>query len=123
MLKLILIFILGVQFFGYAQSPEGLCFENLHLDLGVVTSNNDANGIFKFSNTSNTSIEILNIHGQNHCVEIDTSSLKSFAPKAKGEIKINYNLSCKGPIRKTISVFTSFSKEPITLKLTGKILE
>jgi hypothetical protein len=92
-------------------------------DFGIINSKNKAEAVFKFKNSSNSAIEILKIHGQSHCIEIDSTSLRTYAPKEKGEILISYNTKCKGPIRRTVSVFTSQKDNTITLKLIGKVCQ
>lgn len=105
----------------FGQSEEVLSFESTTYDFGTIPSSSKAQAKFLFTNTSDSSVEILKIHGGNHCIEIDTSSHRSYAPKEKGMISLTYDTSCKGPIRKTLSVFTSGKNNTITLKLTGKI--
>jgi hypothetical protein len=110
-------------FITFGQNPEGLTFETSTYDFGTIDSKTNAKAVFKFENSSNSAIEILKIHGQSLCIEIGSSSLKTYAPKQKGEILISYNISCKGPIRRTLSVFTSQKENTITLKLIGKVSE
>lgn len=119
LLSLLLLF-LPILFFG--QSNDGLSFEFTSHDFGTISSNSDAVVKFSFTNTSTKDIEISKILGQNQCIEIDSSSLKRYSPKEKGVISVTYDTSCVGPIRKTLSVFTS-NNETSTLKLTGKVIE
>jgi hypothetical protein len=114
---------LWFHFITFGQNPEGLSFEATTYDFGTIKSKTNAKAVFKFENISNSAIEILKIHGQGHCIEIDSSSLRTYAPKERGEILISYNISCKGPIRRTVSVFTSQKDNTITLKLIGKVSE
>lgn len=114
-----LFFCLPVLFFG--QNDTGLTFESKSYDFGTISSTSKAKAKFLFTNASDSSVEILKILGESHCIKIDTSSQRSYAPKEKGFILITYDTSCKGPIRKTLSVFTSNKNNTISLKLTGKI--
>lgn len=105
----------------FSQKTEGLSFESTSFNFGNISSKSEAKAKFLFTNTSDTPIEIQKIHGKTHCIEIDTSSQKTYAPQEKGMIIVNYNTSCKGPIRKTLSVFTSNENNTISLKLIGKV--
>ncbi len=114
---------LWLHFITFGQNPEGLNFETSTYDFGIIDSQTKAKAVFKFKNSSNSTIEILKIHGKSHCIKIDSSSLRTYAPKERGEILISYDSSCKGPIRRTVSVFTSQKEHTITLKLIGKVSE
>jgi hypothetical protein len=105
----------------FSQENVGLRFQSTIYDFGELSSNEDATALFNFVNASGTPIEILNIKGGSRCVLIDSSSVKSFAPSEKGEIFITYNTACIGPIRKTLSVFTDYKDDTVSLKLTGKV--
>jgi hypothetical protein len=116
----LIILCLPLLFFG--QKSNGLSFESTSHDFGTITSNSKAVATFFFTNNSSSSIEILKVHGENHCLEIDNSCLKIYAPQEKGIITVTYNTDCKGPIRKTLSVFTSLeNNNAISLKLVGKV--
>ena len=119
----IFLLILNSPFCFYGQSNQGLSFESTSYDFGTISSGTDAVATFNFTNNTSVEIEILKIHGENHCIEIDSSSLKRYAPKEKGLITVTYNTECIGPIRKTLSVFTSVKGNTSTLKLTGKVIE
>jgi hypothetical protein len=120
-ITLSLLFIL--PFCLYSQSNQGLNFESTDFDFGNVSSGSKALATFLFTNESSKYVEILKIHGGNHCLEIDSTSLKSYAPKEKGIITATYNTDCIGPIRKTLSVFTTSKDNTITLKLLGEVSE
>lgn len=107
--------------FFYGQKTEGLSFETTTYDFGNITSKSKAEARFLFSNTSDSPVQILKIHGENHCIEIDSLSKKTYAPKEKGMISVTYDTSCKGHIRKTLSVFTTGQNNTISLKLIGKV--
>jgi hypothetical protein len=107
----------------FGQNPKGLSFETSTYDFGTIDSKTEAKAVFRFKNSANFAIEILKIHGESHCIKIDSSSLGTYAPKKDGKILISYNTSCKGPIRRTVSVFTSQEEHTITLKLIGKVSE
>lgn len=118
----LLIFI-GFPFLFFSQTESGLSFETTSHDFGAVSKDTKIEATFFFTNTSDLPVEILKIHGQNHCIEIDSSSLKVYDPKEKGLVTVNYNSNCMGPIRKTLSVFTSVENNTISLKLTGKVVD
>ena len=114
---------LWLHFVMFGQNPEGLSFETSTYNFGTIDSQTEAKAVFKFKNSANSTIEILKIHGKSHCINIDSSSLRTYAPKEDGKILISYNTGCKGPIRRTVSVFTSQEEHTITLKLIGKVSE
>ncbi|WP_019038198.1 DUF1573 domain-containing protein [Psychroflexus tropicus] len=105
----------------YSQTQDGLSFQATTHDFGTLMKGSEAKAKFKFLNSSSKTIEILKIHGENHCLKIDTSSLKAYAPNEKGVIIAEYDTNCTGPIRKTLSVFTSLKDNTTTLKLIGEV--
>ena len=109
----------------FSQNKKGLDFETETHDFGIIDSKNKAKIIAKFffTNSANSPVEILKIHGQNRCIEIDSSSIKKYKPKEKGIITISYNTDCHGPIRKTLSVLTSHKNNLTPLKLRGEIID
>lgn len=122
MKNFLLLFFLTIPLLFFGQKSEGLSFESTIYDFGNLSSNSEAVATFLFSNEAGTPIEIVKIHGGNHCIDIDSSSIKMYAPNEKGIITVIYDTDCKGPIRKTLSVFTSLKdSNTISLKLTGKI--
>jgi len=122
MKNITLLIILCLPLLSIGQNKNALNFESKNHDFGTISSNSQkAIATFQFTNTSKTPIEIVRIHGENHCLDIDSLSLKSYAPGEKGTITVTYNTECVGPIRKTLSVFTSKKAMTITLKLTGKV--
>jgi len=123
MKNITLSFLFILPLFLYSQSDQGLNFESTEHDFGKISSGSKALAKFSFTNESNKNVEILKIHGENHCLEIDSLNLKSYAPKESGSIIVSYNTDCIGPIRKTLSVFTSSKRNTITLKLLGEVLE
>lgn len=105
----------------WGQNEKGLSFESTTYDFGTISSSTKAHAKFLFTNTSDLPIEIIKIHGENHCIEIDSSSHKIYEPKEKGIVSVIYDTSCKGHIRKTLSVFTINESNTISLKLIGRV--
>lgn len=117
----IVLFFIGVPFLFFGQKSEGLSFVSTTYNFGTISSNSLLKAEFLFTNTSDLPVEIIKIHGDNDCIEIDTSSYRNYKPEEKGVITVIYNASCKGHIRRTLSVFTSNKNNTVSLKLTGKI--
>lgn len=109
----------------FSQTKQGLDFEFETHDFGTISSKDKTKAIarFFFTNTADSPVEILKIHGENQCIEIDSSSIKKYKPKEKGIITISYNTDCQGPIRKTLSVLTSHKNNLTPLKLRGKVID
>lgn len=106
-------------FFG--QNEQGLSFESTSYDFGTISSKSKALAKFSFTNTSDLSVKILSKRGVNTCIEIDSSGMRRYEPKQKGVIKVTYDISCKGPTPKTLSVFTSSKNNSISFEFSGKI--
>ena len=123
MKNLLILFFTFMPLLFFSQENNGLSFKKTNHDFGTITSNSNVKAIFDFTNTSDTTIEIFKIHGINRCIEIDSSSVRKYAPNEKGEIIVTYNSDCKGPIRKTLSIFTSKKDNTVSLKLSGKVLD
>lgn len=123
MKKLILLSLIFMPMLFFSQENKGLSFKTTSHDFGIINSKSNAKATFNFTNTSESIVEILKVHGENRCIVIDSLSVRSYAPKEKGTITITYDSDCKGPIRKTVSVFTSNKNNTISLKLIGKVVD
>lgn len=120
-LTILFIALFPLLFFSQDNS-KSLSFESKTYDFGELKSKSKAKAIFNFKNNSESTIEIVQILGINHCIEIDSSSVRKYSPNENGIITVIYDTNCKGPIRKTLSVFTSEKEsKAISLKLTGKV--
>jgi len=111
-------------FSAYAQETAkeiALDFASKELQLKQITEGQLAEGIFTFTNNSDTTIVINNVSGSCGCT-IAQWPKGAIAPKGKGAIKVVYNsMNRPGYYVKSIRVTSPMFTHPIELKVKGLV--
>jgi hypothetical protein len=120
-MKIFLFLLMFAGTVAYSQS-EGLQFESKMGDYGVVKFGTSAEYEFKFVNQSSEDITIKNIKSNKRSISY---VVKDSIVKAgqKSSIKVIYKTDEVGPIRRTITVFTTGTPSVYTLSLRGRIVK
>lgn len=124
--SLIFLILLLVNFanlsFSQKNGGEGLLFDTLICDLGILEKGSPAECNFSFVNNEDTSIIITNVKASCGCT-VPQWPHKPLTPGKKETIKVKYNTSKKGVFLKTIMVYTSFDSKAIILTLKGEVVK
>ncbi len=104
---------------GIAQTKQAeMSFDKETHDYGEITTSDDGNCIFTFTNTGNAPLIISNAKGSCNCT-VPSWPKEPIAPGESGEIKVHYNTKRVGPINK--SVYISSNAGDFTLRIRGKV--
>ncbi|MEY2905052.1 MAG: hypothetical protein RJA52_1068, partial [Bacteroidota bacterium] len=79
---------------------EMLKFEAEEVDYGQINKGSDPFRVFKFTNTSNSTVMITSARGSCGCT-VPTYPQEPLAPGATGEIKVRYDTQRVGSFKKT----------------------
>lgn len=115
--------LLSSAVFGQQQTPT-MTFTKVKHDFGnIKQEDGPASVVFEFTNTGGEPIIITNVKSSCGCTT-PTWTRQPVAPGTKGTIEAVYNpVNRPGHFNKTITVTSNASNSPITLTITGNVLE
>lgn len=120
-LFLVSILLMTLVFSNAQNNTESkIVFDNPIFNFGVIYKGSKAECLFSFTNKSQSAIAIINIKASCGCTAPSWSK-EPVKPNGSGEIKVKYNTNNIGPFVKTLSIFSTISKEPITLTIKGEV--
>ena len=128
-MKHLIVLIVGlITFSSMAQQGAMIEFKETTIDYGEAKIGKD-DGIrnFEFKNTGDAPLLITKVYSTCGCT-IPKKPEKPIMPGASGIIEVKYDVSAKrkGPIRKTITVYTNatnIEQGIISLKIKGTVIE
>ena len=97
-----------------------IVFDKTIYNFGIVDKGSKAECIFSFTNKSQSAIAIINIKASCGCTAPFWSK-EPVEPNDSGEIKVKYNTNIIGAFIKTLTIYSSISKETITLTIKGEV--
>jgi len=98
-----------------------LCFEATTIDYGIIKKGSDPVRIFKFSNTGQAPLLIIDAKGSCGCT-VPTFPSEALPSGTSGEISVRYDTNRVGVFQKNITI-TSNAGEPVILKIIGEVKE
>ena len=97
-----------------------MSFDNLVVDYGQIEQHSDPLRVAKFTNTGNAPLIIKNARGSCGCT-VPTYPKEPIMPGETAEIEVRYDTKRVGTINKTVTLTTNENRDPIVLKVKGKI--
>ena len=119
-----LIVVALISLIGYTASAQAkISFNNETVDYGKIEKGSDGVRVFEFTNTGDAELVVTNVKSSCGCT-VPKKPEAPIAPGEKGEIVVEYDTkNRKGPFRKTITVTTNVTENPIVaLKIKGEVL-
>lgn len=105
-----------------AQNTAQFQFETETIDYGEIKKGSDGVRTFQFKNIGTAPLVIENVYSSCGCT-VPSWTKTAISPGESGEIKVKYDTSIVGPIRKTLTIYSN-AEEPIkAVKIKGKVLE
>jgi len=101
------------------QGPQ-MTFEKKTIDYGVIPQESDPYRVFKFKNTGNEPLVILNAKGSCGCT-VPQYTTDPIEAGAEGEIKVRYDTKRLGKFVKTVTLTTNAGDEKIILTIKGEV--
>ena len=97
-------------------------FKSEVIDYGEIEKGSDGVRVFEFTNTGSVPLVITDVSSSCGCT-IPEKPEDPIAPGKTGEIKVKYDTTRVGPIRKTITVYSNADVPAKSIKIKGKVLE
>lgn len=101
------------------QGPK-ISFETKTVDYGTIAQESDPYRVFKFTNTGNEPLVILNAKGSCGCT-VPKYPTDPIEPGATSEIKVRYDTKRLGKFVKTVTLTTNEGEENIILTIKGEV--
>ena len=97
-------------------------FKSEVIDYGEIQKGADGLRVFEFTNTGNVPLVITDVTSSCGCT-IPEKPKDPILPGKTGEIKVKYNTTIVGPIRKTITVYSNATEPAKSIKIKGTVLD
>ncbi|MEL7123332.1 MAG: DUF1573 domain-containing protein, partial [Bacteroidota bacterium] len=101
------------------EGPQ-MTFEAKTVDYGTIEQGADPYRVFKFKNTGNAPLVILNAKGSCGCT-VPNYDREPVAPGDEGEIKVRYDTKRIGKFTKTVTLTTNVGEQKIILTIKGEV--
>ena len=102
-------------------AQQGIEFSELSHNLGTLYWKHPAQATFTIKNTSNQSLNILDVDADCGCT---TASFTQTAiqPGKTGTVSVRYDAQQLGHFNRSLGVYTNFSEDPTYLTITGEVV-
>jgi len=103
-----------------SESPQ-ITFEETTHDYGTIEYNGDGSYEFVFTNKGKKPLILSNVRSSCGCT-VPQWPRDPIAPGNSEKIKVKYNTRISGSFSKSITVYSNAETNPVTLRITGKVL-
>ncbi len=105
-----------------APSGPAMTFERTEIVYGTIAQGSDPLRKFKFTNTGNDSLRILNAQGSCGCT-VPTYKKVAIAPGETSEVEVRYDTNRLGPFTKLVTLTTNEGTPTRVLTIKGDVVE
>ncbi len=96
-------------------------FQNERIDIGVIDGKSNANIDFKFSNTGNIPLSIIEARGNCHCVQAKAPE-KAIEPGDSSVISVSFDPEGVSTLfQRTVMVRSNATRDSVQLYITGEV--
>ena len=96
-------------------------FQNERIDIGVIDGKSNANIDFKFSNTGNAPLTIIEARGNCHCVQAKAPE-KAIEPGDSSVISVSFDPEGVSTLfQRTVMVRSNATRDSVDLYITGEV--
>jgi hypothetical protein len=112
------------NFAKYIDEPTSITFEETAFDFGSVTDGELVNKTFKFKNSGDKDLVLIDVKGSCGCTVPNEWPKEPIAPGKSGEIKVTFNSANRvGNVQKSVRIEANTVPTVTTLTITGKVNE
>jgi Protein of unknown function (DUF1573) len=113
-----------IEYAKFLDNPTEIAFDEMTHDFGSVKDGEEVTHIFKFKNTGETELILIDVKAKCGCTVPQTWPTQPIAPGGTGEITIVFDSSGKvGNVRKTVTVEANTNPTTSVLTLAGVVTE
>lgn len=108
----------------FIDNPTEMSFEEMDYDFGEVTEGKQVKYTFKFKNTGDQNLILINVKGSCGCTVPEEWPKNPIAPGETGEIKVSFDSQGRvGNVRKNVRVEANTNPSLNILTITGIVNE
>jgi len=111
--------LLFITYLSFGQAV--MTFTETSHDFGKIENGGDGTYIFKYKNTGNQPLIIMEVTASCGCTT-PTYTKAPLKPGDSGEILVKYDTTREGIFSKTVTIKSTATVSPIELKITGEVL-
>ncbi|HIP37238.1 MAG TPA: DUF1573 domain-containing protein [Crocinitomix sp.] len=113
-----------LNFAEFIDQPTVITFEEMSYDFGTVKEGELVHKTFKFTNTGDKDLILINVKGSCGCTVPDEWPKQPIAPGKTEEIKVTFNSEGRvGNVQKSVRIEANTEPTVTTLTITGKVVE
>lgn len=113
-----------IEYAEFIDNPTEISFESMNFDFGKVKDGEMVPHTFKFKNTGDQKLILINVTGSCGCTVPEDWPQYPIEPGGTGEIKVVFNSSGRvGKVRKNVRVEANTNPTMSVLTLTGEVIE
>lgn len=113
-----------VEYASFIDNPTEISFDEMSYDFGTVKDGEIVKHTFKFKNTGDKTLVLINVTGSCGCTVPEEWPEYPIEPGGTGEIKVEFNSSGRvGEVRKNVRVEANTNPTMSILTITGKVTE
>ena len=105
----------------FAQDSAKITFDKTTHDYGTIYQDADGNCVFTFTNTGKAPLILTNVYSSCGCT-VPSWPKEPIMPGKSNEIKVRYNTSRLGAIKRTITIESNASNGTVKLHINGNVL-
>ena len=111
-----------IEYAEYIDNPTEITFEEDSYDFGVVTEGEKVRHTYKFTNTGDQTLVLINVTGSCGCTVPEDWPKQPIPPGETGEIKVVFDSEGRaGNVRKNVRVEANINPSPQSVELTGVV--
>lgn len=113
-----------IEYAKFIDNPTEISFESMNFDFGKVKDGEIVKHTFKFKNTGDRTLILINVTGSCGCTVPQEWPTYPIEPGGTGEIKVEFDSSGRvGKVRKNVRVEANTDPTMSILNLTGEVIE
>ncbi|MBI3135600.1 MAG: DUF1573 domain-containing protein [Bacteroidetes bacterium] len=113
-----------IEYASFIDNPTEISFEEMNYDFGTVKDGEIVKHTFKFKNTGDKTLVLINVTGSCGCTVPEEWPEYPIEPGGTGEIKVEFNSSGRvGQVRKNVRVEANTNPTMSILTITGQVTE
>lgn len=113
-----------IEYAQFIDNPTEISFESMSYDFGKVKDGEPVNYTYKFKNTGDKTLILINVTGSCGCTVPEEWPQYPIEPGGTGEIKVQFDSSGRvGKVRKNVRVEANTDPTMSILTLTGEVTE
>ncbi len=106
------------------DKPTSIEFEEMAFDFGSVKDGEKVDHTFKFKNTGDESLVLIDVKGSCGCTVPENWPKQPILPGESGQIDVTFDSKNRvGKVRKTVRIQANTEPAKTTLEITGEVVE